>query len=85
MSASEIVEGWTNYIKSKKSKALSPDIEKIADERASICGNCDELICKPIKIFKKEISKYRCGMCGCSFPMMVFSMKKKCPLDKWKK
>jgi len=85
MSISEMIEGWTNYIRSRKYKSMSPEIEEIVDERSKVCGECEYLTQKPIKIFNREIVKYRCSICGCGFPMMVFSMKKDCPKGKWKR
>jgi len=40
----DVKDGWGNYLKALKWKdTIDPDIEKIAIERAEICGQCPEL------------------------------------------
>jgi hypothetical protein len=79
----QIAEGWLIYLKSKQKKGISEDIKAMSDERSKICQECPSLVQKEIKIGSREILKYRCSECGCGFPMMTFSKKKKCPLGKW--
>jgi hypothetical protein len=79
----QILEGWVNFIRSKRPNMLSQEMKTISDYRAIICGTCDSLKYSERKLATKIISKYKCNECGCSFPMMTFSRKKKCPLGKW--
>ena len=80
-----IAEGWLNFIKSRKPRGVSPELEAMANQRASICNRCPFLQKKPYKIGGKILAKYRCGKCGCAFPMMVYAPQKKCPINKWPK
>jgi len=79
----QVVDGWINYVKSKRPKMLSEEMKAISDNRISICNDCDSLKYIERKIGTKMISRYACGECGCSFPMMAYSKRKKCPLGKW--
>jgi len=85
MKLRNIAEGWINFIKSKKPNGLRPDLEKMAMERAEICKSCPFLKNKAVKVMGKDISKYKCGKCGCAFPAMVYAPHKKCPIGKWPK
>ena len=80
-----IAEGWINFIKSKKPRSLTPQMEKMALERAEICKGCPFLKQQPVKVMGKSVSKYKCGKCGCAFPMMVYAPRTKCPIGKWPK
>lgn len=80
-----IAEGWINFIKSKKPRGINPDLEKMAMERASICESCPFLKKQAVTVMGKPVSKYKCGKCGCAFPMMVYAPRKKCPIGKWPK
>ena len=80
-----ITEGWLNFIKSKKPKGISPELDAMAEQRIRICEQCPFLQSKPYKVGGKTLAKYRCGKCGCAFPMMVYAPKKKCPINKWPK
>ena len=80
-----IAEGWFNYIKARKPKGISPELEAMAEQRSSICNKCPFLQTKAVRVAGKAISKYRCGKCGCAFPMMVYAPQKKCPINKWPK
>ena len=83
LSVDQIIDGWINFIRSRRPDGLSDEMKFLSDSRAAICSNCDSLKYSERKIATKIISKYKCGECGCSFPMMTFSRKKKCPLGKW--
>jgi hypothetical protein len=78
-----IAQGWINFIKSKKPNGISPEREAIANQRARICQSCPFLQQKPYMIAGKTLAKFRCGKCGCAFPMMVYAPNKKCPINKW--
>lgn len=67
----EIYNGWKNVIFS------SPEIEKMAKERAKICVECI-INDKPGMRNNKT-----CRICGCFIPAKVRSEKSKCPLKKW--
>ena len=77
-----IAEGWFNYIKARKPKGLTAEQEAIANQRAQICQGCPFLQARTNKA-GRVISRYRCGKCGCAFPMMVYAPRKKCPIGKW--
>ena len=79
----QIAEGWVNFIRSKRPKMLSEEMKSISDFRAKICNDCDSLKYYERKLGTRVISKYKCDECGCSFPMLTFSKRKKCPLGKW--
>lgn len=83
ISISQIAEAWVNFIRSKRPNGISDEMKSLSDKRASICGNCDMLKRSERKVAGKTISKFKCGKCGCSFPMMTFSIRKKCPIGKW--
>lgn len=60
-----IYDGWSNLI------WKSPEVERIAKERALICAHCD--------LNKHEL----CKECGCYLPAKIRSIKEKCPIAKW--
>jgi transposase-like protein len=80
-----IAEGWLNFVRSKRPKGISIELAEMANKRAEICKSCPFLQQRPITVLGKKVSKYRCGKCGCAFPMMVYASRKKCPIGKWPK
>ena len=80
-----ITEGWLNFIKSKKPKGISAELDAMAEQRIRVCEQCPFLQHKGVTVMGKAVSKFRCGKCGCAFPMMVYAPKKKCPINKWPK
>jgi ribosomal protein L37E len=63
----EIISGWTNLV------FHSPEAEKLANERAKICGRC-------------QYNKFSiCSQCGCplSAKTRSTSATNKCPMGKW--
>ena len=64
---SEIINGWGN------SFFPDPLYEKLATERATICGECPFLKLKSV-----------CGKCGCPIISKVRSLNSHCPMSKWK-
>lgn len=80
-----IKDGWMNYILHKiSSRRLPEDVKKEAIRRSKICFKCDKLIVKRKKdLFGSEKKVFKCNACGCSFPAMVYAMKKKCAIGKW--
>lgn len=61
----EIKDGWGNYI------FPSPEIEAMADARATICAGCPENVASI------------CTKCGCPLASKTRSPQSKCPLSKW--
>lgn len=70
--ASDIVEGFTNLLKSKLLISES-DIDELAEKRMSVCNSCE---------FKKVVTN-RCRACGCYLPAKTRVLKQKCPKNKW--
>ena len=79
----QILEGWINYARAKKKKSLSPEIMELSEERSKICKECPSLIKKEFRVAGKEIFRHKCEECGCPFPMLTYSKRKKCPKGKW--
>ena len=64
------IEGNYNHLLSKFD--LVPDnLKELADKRKKICEVCPKL------------QKNKCGECGCSYPEILWSEGKSCPLKKW--
>lgn len=63
----EITDGWKNLI------FPSPEVEALANKRASICADCD-----------KNVANI-CSSCGCYLPAKLRSKDSTCPLNKWNK
>ncbi len=80
-----ISAGWVNFIKSKKKNKLNKNISLMADRRIEICKSCISLVKKQVEILGKNIVKYKCNQCNCSFPAMVYAPHKNCPLGLWEK
>ena len=78
-----LAEGWINYVRDSRPNGISEEMKKLSDDRAHICKTCPSLLLKEFKFMGKSIFKYRCGECGCAFPMMTYSKNKKCPKGKW--
>jgi|TARA_Y100000310_G_scaffold345206_1_gene462659 ribosomal protein L44E len=83
ISIREMAEGWINYVRDKQPDGLSDEMREMSIERAKICNACPSLLLRETKIMKKTIFKFRCAECGCAFPMMTYSKRKKCPKGKW--
>lgn len=64
----QIIDGHSNYIKSKLGK-LEKHIEEQALERALKCTEC--------------VENGSCVHCGCKSPQLFYSVYKKCPQNKW--
>jgi len=79
----QFVEGWVNFIRSKRPRMLSDEMKSLSEDRSKICNDCDSLKHHERKIGTRIVSRYKCNECGCSFPMMTFSKRKKCPIGKW--
>ena len=82
MSIKDIGDGWLNFLMTKFfNKDLPIERKRAVEERFNICIDCDNL-----KMFKTKYSSAKlrfCGVCKCSFPGMIFSKGKKCPVGKW--
>ena len=78
-----IVSGFKNY------NFPTPEIEKMAKDRAKICAACPHA--NPDHPFKlllddqstKEISGYGCDICHCLLSAKVRQMLDRCPEKKW--
>ncbi len=77
MQISNIVNGWSNYLKDKT----------INENRLSQCINCEFAIDKNYLIFVKddfkEIEGKVCNKCDCPLSAKLRSDNEKCPLNKW--
>lgn len=74
----QIVEGWTNYY------VRSPEIEEMAQERATICANCNfnvNGVCSSDQC--EEIDGEEVCGCGCPLSKAVRSPNKQCPKGLW--
>jgi len=84
--AREIFDGWAAYLELMKDTVS----EKIAEERATICGSCPFAVeGNLIKILMKDethkqIQGYKCSKCGCPLSTKVRSITSQCPENKWK-
>jgi len=82
MSLREIREGWFNYMKYKLSKRLiEQEFKEIIESRASVCAQCPDLKIASDRL--NSIFQGKCGVCGCSFPAIIYSKSKKCPDGRW--
>ena len=75
-----IADGWINFIRSYSSKFPKSDKDK-AEKRSEVCRKCPHLI-KNTSLSAK-IYPFKCEVCGCGFPVIVYSRYKKCPMEKW--
>lgn len=66
-----IVEGHTNFVKSKTTGA-NEEVEELASQRLAICDSCS-----------KKTKTNRCSECGCYLPAKTRSLNSNCPLNKW--
>lgn len=81
---SAILEGWKNYA------FKSPEIEKMAKQRAEICSNCDyadpehpiRALVMPEKAIA-EIKGMACTLCGCPLSTKLRVPFERCPDKKW--
>lgn len=74
----QIAEGWKNYY------FRDPEIEKMAQERATICAGCNfnnNGVCDPNQCEEVD-GKEVCG-CGCPLDKATRSPNKECPKNKW--
>ena len=81
-SLKEAASGWVNFIMSYSERFPKSDRD-LAEERSHVCRTCPKLV-KADKIIAKRWP-LQCQVCGCVFPVIVYSKNKKCPLGKWKK
>jgi hypothetical protein len=76
----QIVEGWKNNL--TPTQFLDAQLIKIADERMSICQQCEEYSSN-----KKGYSSMRidahCTNCGCTLSAKTKCLTCECPLKKW--
>lgn len=72
--ATDIVEGFTNLLKSKLLIG-KPEIDELASLRMDVCNSCQ---------FKSTVTN-RCKACGCYLPAKTRVLDQKCPKNKWKK
>jgi predicted PP-loop superfamily ATPase len=77
----KILNGWKNYI--DKSEV----VEKVAEQRAEICGRCPFAVEKKILIFVKddfkEVEGMACNRCDCPLSMKIRSINESCPEKLW--
>ena len=85
--AKEILDGWSAYVEFTPMTTVE---EKIAEDRAKICGSCPFAVEKgllkitmPDEKFK-EIQGYKCSKCGCPLSTKIRSITSQCPEKKWK-
>jgi len=82
MSIISIGDAWLTFLMVKYfNKELPSATKKIVEERFNTCVSCDHLKKKTFKS-SKVIMRF-CDICKCSFPGMIFSSGKKCPVNKW--
>ena len=77
----KILNGWKNYaIKSEV-------VEKVAEERAEICGRCpfaqEKLLLIFVKDDFKEVEGMACTRCDCPLSMKIRSINENCPEKLW--
>lgn len=76
-----IIDGWKNYT------FPSPEVEKIATQRAEVCAQCPhakfEMFVDVIEFRAVEMHGYVCGECKCPITKAVRSMDYSCPINKW--
>jgi hypothetical protein len=76
-----IIDGWKNYT------FPSPEVEKVAKERAAICAQCPhaqfEMFVDVIEFRAVEMHGYVCEECKCPITKAVRSMSYSCPINKW--
>lgn len=85
MSFGQIVEGWSNYFKSKFNN-LDPKVKRLSELRLQICVDCPirtGSLCDPMKKgIHLETNKEERG-CGCHLSAKSMSTSASCPLGKW--
>jgi hypothetical protein len=85
MNAGQIVEGWSNYFKSKFN-TLDPKLKNLSELRLQICAECPirtGSLCDPSKRGINVESGKEVKGCGCHLGAKSMSPAAKCPLDKW--
>ena len=82
MRTKEIIDGWTNVLKSTLN-VLDDDIKEIAEKRSKECFGCDKFV----RFMKMPVINtplgHQCSECKCVYPALVLSKDKKCPMGKW--
>jgi len=68
---SQIVDGYSNLVKSKLGISSEKD-EEVFKARREICNACPE-----------KTALDRCGICGCPLPAKTRSLSSNCPDKKW--
>lgn len=71
-----ILNRITYYLEIKKP---TPELQCYIKDRLDTCLGCEHL---GEKLFLSKSINF-CGKCKCIFPALIFSYKKKCPIDKW--
>lgn len=85
--AREILDGWLYYMNLKSMTTVE---EKIAEDRAKICGTCPSAIESDLLEVTmpdgelKQIQGRKCEKCGCPLSTKVRSITSQCPLKLWK-
>ena len=85
--AKEIYDGWLYYMNIKSMTTVD---EKIAEDRAKICGSCpfaveSDLLKVTMPDGKiQEIQGRKCSKCRCPLSTKVRSITSQCPLKLWK-
>lgn len=85
--AKEIYDGWSAYSGFNNMTTVE---EKIAEDRAKICGSCPFAIESGlIKLLMPdkthtEIQGFKCSKCGCPLSTKIRSITSQCPEKKWK-
>jgi hypothetical protein len=79
-----IIEGIKNSI------FVQEEVEKIANERYSVCKECsknssnrDQPFFDPGKYFSSIRPDEHCSVCACNLHAKVRSLHTDCPIDKW--
>ena len=79
----EAFEGWFSYMISRVDKffntcKLPEELRLEVQKRVKICSACPEL-----EVSIDSLNLGKCKKCSCSFPMILYSRSKKCPIGKW--
>ena len=79
----EAAEGWLFYTVSRVDRffntcKLPEDLRIEVQKRVKICAVCPEL-----EVFIDSPKMGKCKKCNCSFPMILYSRSKSCPIGKW--
>jgi hypothetical protein len=85
MNAGQIIEGWSNYFKSKFN-ALDPKLKNLSELRLQICAECPVRtgsLCDPMKKGIHLESGFEERGCGCHLSAKSMSTSASCPLGKW--